>query len=221
MKYCHLEKFDLNKLHPLNIYSLAANVIPENVKILEIGGADGFFSEYLAKEKKGEVFIIEKDEEAVSQAKKKGLQAVAGDIEDKAVLKKITTLGKFDIILSLALIEHLVDPLEALKSWQPLLKEEGKLVISTSNIAHWTARLKILEGKFAYEKYGIFDESHLHFFTIDSFKKLLKEAGFKEKIFLIDPVGGGWPKISRFLSRFFPGLFAYQMLIVAEKGDLR
>ena len=219
MKYCHPEKFDLKKLHPLNVYSLAVSVISEKAKILEIGGADGFFSEYLTKEKKGEVFIIEKDEEAVLKARKRGLKVIAGDIEDKTVLKSAVSLGKFDIILSLALIEHLVDPLEALKSWRPLLKDEGKLVISTSNIAHWTARLKILAGKFTYEKYGIFDESHLHFFTIDSFQKLVKEAGFKEESFLTDPVGGGWPKISRFLSRFFPGLFTYQMLIVAKKGD--
>lgn len=217
MKYSHPEKFIPEKLHPLNIGVQAVNLVPGGLKVLEIGGADGFISEYLQKKKNCRVVGVEKNEEAVLKAQKRGLLMVLGDIEEEIVQEEILKLGQFDLIFSLALIEHLKDPGRVLKQWQKFLKKEGILIISTSNIAHWSARLKILSGKFEYQDYGIFDNTHLKFFTTETFKKLVSDSGYMIKYFSVDPVGGGFPKISKFLAKFFPNLFAYQMVIKGVK----
>ncbi len=96
------------------------------------------------------------------------------------------------------------------------MKKDGFLIISTSNVAHWSIRLSLLMGKFDYREYGILDNTHLRFFTTETFKKLVADCGYKIEYFSIDPVGGGLPRISKVLSKLWPNLFAYQMLIKAK-----
>lgn len=216
MKYFSKDKFIPEKLDPLNIDVLSVSFIPKSSKVLEIGCADGFKGEYLINLKKCQVIGVEKDPQASKTAKDRGLTVITGDIEDEKVISEVKSKGKFDVLLATAVIEHLADPWQALKVWQDFLKADGILVISTSNILHWSARLKFLFGKFDYEDYGLLDNTHLRFFTYDSFSKLIEDCGFKVLEYKIDPVGGGLPKLSKALSNFFPGLFAYQMVIKAK-----
>ncbi len=216
MKYFYQGKFDPEKLPKLNIDRLSVSFVPEKTRILEIGCADGFMGEYLIKKKGCRVTGVEIDKEAVKIAQNRCLKVIAGDIEEDSVLKELGKERKFQVILCTSVIEHLKDPEKALKNWRDFLSENGSLIITTPNIGHWSARLKTLFGKFPHEEYGIFDENHLHFFTLDSFKKMLKDCGYNIEHLGIDPVGGGLPKISRFFSLFSPGLFAYQIVIKAK-----
>ncbi|HNP89652.1 MAG: bifunctional 3-demethylubiquinone-9 3-methyltransferase/ 2-octaprenyl-6-hydroxy phenol methylase [Microgenomates group bacterium ADurb.Bin219] len=216
MKYFYKGKFNLQKLHPLNIDYQTVSRIPCGCRVLEIGCADGFMGEYLMKKKKCSLVGVEIDQKAGKKARARGLEIIEGDIEQPEVYRKLKIFPPFDIILASSIIEHLKEPGQSLVNWKKFLKTNGFLIVTVPNIAHWAARLKILSGKFDYEKYGIFDENHLRFFTEKSFKKLISSAGYKIEFFGIDPVGGGFPKISRFLSLFFPKLFAYQMIIKAK-----
>jgi len=218
MKYSHPQKFDPKKLHSLNINVQAISLIPPKSKILEIGCADGFIGEYLINEKECEVVGVEKDPEAAKKAEKRGLKMIKGDIEEKSTFEKLLKFKKFEVILATSVIEHLKDPGKVLRELKDFLKEDGFLVVSTSNIVHWSARIKILMGKFEYEDYGLFDNTHLRFFTPKTFKKLIEDSGYKVDYFSFDSVGGGYPKISRFFSLFFPNLFGYQMLIKGVKN---
>lgn len=217
MKYFSKDKFIPEKLDPLNIDVLSVSFIPNGSKVLEIGCADGVKSDYLINSKKCQVTGIEIDKQASKIASKRGLNMITGNIEEERVISEIKSKGKFDCLLATAVIEHLADPWQALQMWQNFLKADGFLVISTSNILHWSARLKFLFGKFDYEEYGLLDNTHLRFFTYDSFRKLIEDCGFKVLDYKIDPVGGGLPKLSKALSNFFPGLFTYQMVIKAKK----
>ena len=216
MKYFYRGKFAPEKLPKLNIDRQTVSLVPAESRVLEIGCADGFMGEYFIKEKGCKVTGVETDKEAAKQAQKRGLSIIVGDIEEKTILDKLKAKGKFQVILCSSIIEHLRDPINALKAWRDFLGEEGFLLATVPNIGHWSARLKILSGKFPSEEYGIFDESHLHFFTLDSFKKMIEDCGYFVEYLGIDPVGGGLPKISRFFSIFFPGLFAYQIVIKAK-----
>lgn len=217
MKYCFNGIFVPKKFDPLNIDVLCASLVPGRSKVLEIGCADGFLGEYLIKVKKCQVTGVEMDKEAGERAGKRGLKTIIGNIQTEEMIEKVRNLGKFDVVLATAVIEHLSDPWKALKMWKDFLNDKGVLIVSTSNIAHWSSRIKLITGKFEYEEYGIFDNTHLRFFTIDSFRQLIEKSGYKVEYFGIDPIGGGLPKISKFLAKFLPGLFAYQMVIKAVK----
>lgn len=214
IKYGKDKKFSLDVLHPLNIDRQSVTLIPEGSKILEIGCATGFMAEYLIKEKKCIVDGVELALDEAREAKKKLRNVITGDIEDKDTIKQIE--DTYDIVFASALIEHLKDPWLSLKTWKKVLKKDGRILITTSNIAHWSMRLKMMKGQFNYEQYGILDNTHLRFFTTESFQKLVTDCGYTIEHFSIDPVGGGYPKISKLLSHTFPNLFAYQMLIFAK-----
>lgn len=214
LKYYKNTKFNPQKLNPLNIDRLSTSLIPEKSKVLEIGCATGFMGEYLIKNKKCEVVGVDLGHAEVNEARKRLAAVIEGDIEREDTLRKIK--GKYDVIFASALIEHLKDPNLAIKNWKKFLKKDGFLVVTTPNIAHWSIRVSLLLGKFDYQEYGILDNTHLHFFTTKTFKDLFTKNGYRVEEFLIDSVGGGYPRISRLLSTYFPNLFAYQMVIKAS-----
>ena len=59
------------------------------------------------------------------------------------------------------------------------MKSNGKIVITLPNVTHWSIRLGILLGKFKYKERGIFDKTHLKFFTKGSALDLIQKAGLK------------------------------------------
>lgn len=212
--------FNPEKLHPLNIDRLAVGKIPSGSLVLDIGCATGFMGKYLIENKSCKVYGVEVDKVQAEIAEKNLSGVLTGSVEETESIKKINKMTKnkkFDVILATSLIEHLTDPDQFLKVMRNLLKPQGIIIISTPNIAHFSTRTSLLRGKFDYTEYGILDRTHLHFYTINTFKKIFKENGYRILEFLIDPVGGGYPKISKILSKFSQGLFAYQMLIVANK----
>lgn len=213
LKYYKNKRFDPSRLEPLNVDRLSTSLISDKSKVLEIGCATGFMGEYLMKKKKCEVVGVDLGHEEAKEARKRLTSVVEGDIEKEDTLKKIK--GKYDVVFASALIEHLKDPNLAVKKWKKFLKKNGFLIVTTPNIAHWSMRASLLSGRFDYQEYGILDNTHLHFFTTDTFKKLFIENGYQIDKFLIDSVGGGYPRISKLLSRYFPNLFAYQMVVKA------
>lgn len=214
LKYGKKINFNPERLNPLNIDRQSTELIPERSRVLDIGCATGFIGRYLKSKKKCEVWGIELGKEEAREAKKYLDKIIVGDIEDIGTANQIK--GKFDIVFASAIVEHLKEPGESLKHWKKFIKKNGKLIITTSNIAHWSQRLSLLKGEFEYKDYGILDNTHLHFYTPTTFRKLLKESGYNIEHFSIDPVGGGIPRISKILSKIFPNIFAYQMLILAS-----
>lgn len=216
VKYGKNKTFIPEKLDTDNIDRQSIALIPKGAKVLEIGCATGFMGVYLQKKKDCTVIGVELGVDEARIAKKNLTGVIQADIEDKTTLKKIASYGKFDVIFSSALIEHLKDPWTSLKQWKKFINKNGSLILTTSNVAHWSMRLKLFQGKFDYEQFGILDNTHLRFFTTNSFRKLVEDCGYSINHFAIDAVGGGYPKISKPLSTFFPNVFAYQMVILAN-----
>lgn len=213
------KKFDPDNLDPQNIDRLAMEKVPDNSLVLDIGCATGFMGEYLMKKKRCRVYGVEKRREEAEIAGKKLSGMIHADIEKDDSVENILHLmknKKFDVILATSVIEHLQDQSVFLKNCRKLLKPKGIIIASTPNVAHWTMRLSLLMGSFDYSEYGILDHTHLHFFTLKTFRQLFEENKYTIKELLIDPVGGGCPIICRFLANFFPAIFAYQILIVAQ-----
>jgi methionine biosynthesis protein MetW len=211
--------FNPELLSPHNIDRMAINEVPFGSSVLDIGCATGFMGKYLQEKKRCQVFGFDLRKDEIKVAKKNLNKAYLGNIESQNVVKLILQKNahkKFDVILATSLIEHLANPDGAIKTMKKLLNPGGKIIITTPNIAHWTTRIQLLTGNFDYTDYGIMDKTHLHFFTIKTFKKLFEKNQLKIDKLKIDAEGGGYPRISLLLAPFFPNLFAYQILIVGS-----
>lgn len=213
------KKFMPSSLDSENVDRLAVERVPCNARVLEIGCATGFMGEYLIKEKKCLVYGVENRMPEAKVARKRLIDVIFADIEEESCLSKIRKLVgdiKFDVILATSVIEHLKDQSKFLIVCKRLLKQNGIIIVSTPNIAHWTMRMSLMRGNFDYSEYGILDNTHLHLFNIKTFRKLFEDNGYNVKELLIDSVGGGYPRISRLLGKLLPNMFAYQILIVAQ-----
>jgi len=94
----------------------------------------------------------------------------------------------FDAVICVALIEHLIDPMQSMTNIRKVLKPGGFVYIDTPNIAKWTRRIKLALGQFPStasqqeglvtyngEPASLHDEGHLHYFTFRSLERMLVE----------------------------------------------
>ncbi|MDT8406306.1 MAG: glycosyltransferase [Methylococcales bacterium] len=155
---------------------LLSRITPDS-RVLELGCATGYLAEYLSQQKNCSVVGVDYDVEALTLAKRFCLQTHAADLDlpDWAVPLEGQT---FDWIVCADVLEHLKNPARLLKSLQPLCHPATRLLISIPNVAHASIRLELLQGRFDYEKLGLLDETHLHFYTRESLLNLLLQGGF-------------------------------------------
>jgi hypothetical protein len=107
----------------------------------------------------------------------------------------------------------------------------GKLYASTGNIAFVFIRLIHLIGHFNYGRRGILDLTHTRLFTVSSFRRLIRDAGFRiDSIRCFGPpiadLGGADSGLLHFidrlassLARAWKGPFGYQILVEATRPD--
>lgn len=137
--------------------------------------------------------------------------------------------GRYDAILMVHLIEHLIDPLGAMSSLRKMLKPGGFVYIDTPNIAKYSRRLKLLAGRFPSTAstneglttyYGdnvdLFDEGHLHYFTYRSLSLMLTrrcEFSRVEKLGYFHGRQYLGRRLCRTLAQGWPELFSDVVLI--------
>jgi len=71
----------------------------------------------------------------------------------------------FDVLCFCHVLEHLVDPVKVINKLLPYLKPNGKVIIALPNVANWRSRWKLAIGRFEYTDGGVFDRTHLHYYT--------------------------------------------------------
>ncbi len=138
--------------------------------------------------------------------------------------------GPFDLCLALDVAEHMARPEQFMAETFRLLAPGAKLVASTANVAYLPIRLTLLAGQLNYGKRGVLDMTHKRLFTVASFKRLLRHAGFRIESTvgfpppLTDMIGGGrllrlLERCHAFLARLWPSMFAFNFVIVATRLD--
>jgi 2-polyprenyl-3-methyl-5-hydroxy-6-metoxy-1,4-benzoquinol methylase len=127
-------------------------------------------------------------------------------------------------------LEHLVDPWEALRVARGLLAPGGVAIVSVPNVAAWPVRFGLLAGRFDYADFGLLDRTHLRFFTRRSAHELVQAAGYeieRERFVHLErklgPVRRALPLptsvADRALARLWPGLFAQQFVMRLRPCD--
>ncbi|MHB1664290.1 MAG: glycosyltransferase [bacterium] len=187
---------NINPANENNALSFMVNAINENSTVLDVGCAYGYVGEWLNKNKNCTIYGIDIDAEALKHVKSSGcykdLFNIDLDYTDKfrKEFERFNALseGLFDFIICADVLEHLKDPTRALEIISTKLKLSGQIIISLPNIAHLDIILNLLEGKFNYSDFGLLDNTHLRFFTKESFIEWINLANerFKEKGFKFD-----------------------------------
>ncbi len=150
--------------------------------------------------------------------------AEARDVLSEVVTGNVETLtfdwqpASFDAIIFSEVLEHLVEPGEVLKKLARFVRPGGMLLASSPNISHWRVIRELIRGQFHLQDQGVFDRTHLRWFTPDTFSGLIEEAGFAVEE--IGPVTAFSPKtelISKLTGGRFDHLFMTQIAVVATK----
>lgn len=170
--------FDL-ELYDANPLNWIAAKVTENARVLEFGPANGRLTRYLAEEKQCVIDIVEIDqasgEEAAEYAKEALLGPEKGDIEKYYWLE---LEDKFDFIIFADVLEHLINPWEVLKRCKKVIKPDGKILTSVPNVAHNSIIIDLFNDRFHYNPTGLLDNTHLRFFTEESFKSMVQQDGW-------------------------------------------
>ena len=96
--------------------------------------------------------------------------------------------GYFDVVIAGDVLEHLIDPWEAVKKLTSVVKVNGCLLISLPNIRDMYALYSLFfKGSFAYTNRGIFDKTHMRFFCKKDMIALI-ESEKNLKIEVIMPI---------------------------------
>ncbi len=169
---------DKNSLYYIHSRPEILPFIPRSLKTaLDVGCGSGNFGRALKDLYNCEVWGIEPNEAAAAEA---------GTKIDKAINNIFfhdmpELVGKkFDVIFFNDVLEHLVDPGDALRACKNLLTENGSIIASIPNIRWYPVILSLLRYKdFKYELAGVMDKTHLRFFTLKSMYRVFQDAGFR------------------------------------------
>ncbi|UZR92530.1 class I SAM-dependent methyltransferase [Chondrinema litorale] len=142
---------------------------------LEIGCHTGYLTYWINKIF-SDVTIVEINENAIRHAENFCNESILGNIETEPVKNSISK-NKYDVIVILHVLEHLVDPWETLKFLSSQLTENGEIIIALPNINNMQTRMQIMAGHFNYTEEGVMDKTHLRFFNPDTAKSLIESAG--------------------------------------------
>lgn len=161
---------------PNNAHAFALDMIGSNKRVLELGPAAGSVTRALV-DNGCRVVGVEVDPEAARLVEPVAERVVVGDVSDPAVIASAIDDERFDVVVGGDVLEHLADPLTVLRGCRAALKPGGYVVLSLPNIAHADVKLQLLAGRFPYRDTGLLDRTHLHFFTLESVKELVHDAG--------------------------------------------
>ncbi|MCU0666219.1 MAG: class I SAM-dependent methyltransferase [Candidatus Omnitrophica bacterium] len=150
--------------------------------VLDVGCGRGVLGEEIEK-KNCVCWGIEMHPQASAESVKRITRVIQADLTDFVAVKGYLGEILFDYIIFADVLEHILEPREAVKFYKGFLKPGAKIIFSFPNTVSWLNRINFLFGNFDYTDTGIMDRGHIRFFTLASAKNMLLREGFTiEKI---------------------------------------
>jgi 2-polyprenyl-3-methyl-5-hydroxy-6-metoxy-1,4-benzoquinol methylase len=148
------------------------------------------------------------DPGAVQYCKSQGLTVEQTDLNEASQLP-FSNVG-FDVITISEVLEHLLEPKNALRVINRHLKPGGTLVVTIPNAVPLFSRLNLLFGRTVswlhYPSQETDESGHIRFYTKKSMSRLLRQEGFVvEKVIGVSFCFNGrfWTRVCYWLPRIF------------------
>lgn len=194
-------------------------------RVLDLGGGEGYLGDELARRGYRVVVVAAPGTVAAK------LRSVADVYETDLDFARPEISGRFDYILCGDVLEHLRRPVDVLRWAVRCLADDGRVIASLPNGTHAYVRLHLLLGSFPKHDRGLFDRTHLHFYSWAGWRALFTDAGLEiERWWPTSvPVGllagnlrGRWPvtwieAANYALAVAWKTMLAYQFVVVARK----
>lgn len=146
-----------------------APLLPQQCgRVLEIGCGSGATLGWLRRDQRASFTVgVEISEAAAQNAIVHADEVYCLDFERVELPSRNT---KFDVILCLDVLEHMVNPwLMVDRLVTQHLMPGGTLIVSLPNVRHYSVVLPLLfRGRWDYQDAGLLDRTHLRFFTRDT-----------------------------------------------------
>ena len=185
--------------------------IPLSAKrIMEFGcGSGELAAAYKLSNPKCTYVGVECVQSVVEQARQKLDHVICGNLEDLGLTLPLVENKKYDCLIYGDVLEHLRDPWSTLKHHLDLLADDGALLICLPNVQHWKVISNLLQGQWPLADRGLFDRTHLRWFTRKSIISMFTELGLS--IYEIYPRVFAPEKAKAMLSILKPSLMEMQI----------
>lgn len=148
-------------------------------RIVEVGCSNGALGKrYLQANPECDYIGIEIDPVYASIAAEKCSKSICANIETMPD-DQFLTLFPSDCWIFGDSLEHLYDPWAVLKRVRAHIQSDGCVVACIPNAQHWSVQANLACGRFNYVDKGLFDRTHIRWFTRQTIVQMFAGAGFR------------------------------------------
>ncbi|HUN42701.1 MAG TPA: methyltransferase domain-containing protein [Acetobacteraceae bacterium] len=145
--------------------------------VLDVGCASAALAAFYRKRNpRARLLGIDKDPDVASVAIERLDELAIVDVENDPLPFDVSE--GIDCIVYGDILEHLRDPWAVLTRQAEALTPDGMILMCVPNVEHWSFTDRLLRGVWDYEATGLFDKSHLRWFSLRNMQQGLEQCGF-------------------------------------------
>jgi len=176
---------ELNASHEYLVPSLleilgSLHLPQDRNRIFELGCGNGAVAEVLTRHGY-QLNGVDVSVQGVEQAQRRypHLSLQLGSAYDRLA----DTYGRFPVVVSLEVVEHLYDPRAFAQTLFDLVEPSGTAIVSTPYHGYWKNLAMALTGRLDHHFAALWDHGHIKFWSMATLRQLLQEAGFYSTTF--------------------------------------
>ncbi|MEO4048347.1 glycosyltransferase [Pseudomonas sp. CAU 1711] len=147
--------------------------------VLDIGCAAGANGQLLKQRfPEAKVWGMEINQAAAKQAASKLDHVLVGKFEEFDLEAEGIAKGALDGVILADVLEHMYNPWAVLTELKPFLSRDAQIIISIPNVRNLRLMSALSDGYWEYEPAGLLDITHIRFFTLTEFRRVLFETGY-------------------------------------------
>ena len=124
------------------------------------------------------VWGIEINQAAAQQASKKLDRVLIGKFEAFDLEAEGIAKGSLDGVILADVLEHMYNPWSVLTALKAYLSPDAQIIISIPNVRNLRLMNALADGYWEYEPAGLLDITHIRFFTLTEFRRVLFETDY-------------------------------------------